>query len=392
MLIIRGARLYDGTGAPVVDDAVLVAEGARIAYVGAARGAPVADGADVIDADGRALIPGLIDCHVHICFDASPDFEAFAAGVTPEGTRELCVENVGRALRAGVTTVRDLGGIGLVTVEIARAVAEGSILGARVRTAGQVLTAPKGHGHFIGREISSGEEMVSNVASLADAGAECVKMIATGGVLTKGVSAKAAAFPEEQMAMGVAEAHARGLRVAAHAIGEEGIEAAVAAGVDSIEHGCFLTDKAIAGMRANPSWLVATLSAPDRISNGGDGVPEYARAKSAEVQVSHRSSFAKAVAAGIRIASGTDAGTPYNFIGNLHYELRLMHESGMPLERILPAATFEAAALLGLDDEIGTLEGGKIADCVLLDGDPLADVGAYAKPSVVVKSGRAVRP
>jgi imidazolonepropionase-like amidohydrolase len=185
------------------------------------------------------------------------------------------------------------------------------------------------------------------------------------------------------------EAHARGLRVAAHAIGQEGIEAAVAAGVDSIEHGCFLSDGAIAGMLGNPSWLVPTLSAPERISNGGPGVPDYARAKSEEVQTHHRASFARAAEAGVRIATGTDAGTPYNFHGMLRHELALMNETGMPLDRILPAATREAATLLGLGD-LGTLRAGNIADFVLLDGDPLSDIGAYERVVLVAQGGRVV--
>lgn len=387
-MIIRGARLFDGRGGAPVEDAALVIEGDRIAYAGPAAGAPLTDG-DILDAGGRALVPGLIDCHVHICFDGSPDFEAAVAATTPELTRALAESNLVRALEAGITTVRDLGGIGTATIDAARAQRSGAIKGARVLTAGQVLTVPGGHCHFIGREISSMGEMAKAVASLHDAGADLIKLVATGGVLTKGVSAQRSAFPPEQLAAGVAAARACGMRVAAHAIGAEGIEAAVRAGVDSIEHGCFLTPAAIEDMKARSTRLVATLSAPERISHGGDGVPEHARDKSIEVQAEHRKSFAAAVAAGVKIAAGTDAGTPYNFIGMLAFELRLMHESGMRPERILVAATSEAAALLGLDD-LGTLEAGKIADCVLLDGDPYADTVAYEKVVAVFQAGRLV--
>lgn len=388
VLVIRGARLVDGTGGPPVDDAVLIAVDGRIAYAGPVQGAPDAGG-ETVDARGRTLIPGLIDCHVHLCFDASPDFEGFATGLSLEGAREMCARNARRALDAGITTVRDLGGIGSSTIDAARAQRGGEWTGARILTAGEVLTVPGGHVHFIGHEISTADEMTKAVASLHDAGADLIKVVATGGVLTKGSSAQESAFTQEALDACVAEAHARGMRVAAHAIGAEGIEAALRAGVDSIEHGCFLTDAATDAMIGNPSWLVATLSAPDRISRGGDGVPEHARRKSEEVQVSHRASFGRAVASGARIASGTDAGTPYNTIGKLAYELRLMHECGMPLDRLLQSATTQGAALLGCGD-LGTLEAGKIADCVLLDGDPLADVGAYERVSTVVQGGRVV--
>ncbi|MGZ4203868.1 MAG: amidohydrolase family protein [Actinomycetota bacterium] len=389
-LVVRGARLYDGRGRGAVDDAVLVAQDARIMYVGPAQGARGFDSLpDAIDAAGRALIPGLIDCHVHLCFDGSPDFAADAASLTPETAFDRCAESALHALEAGITTVRDLGGINGATLEAARAQASGRMKGARILTAGQVLTVPGGHAHFIGREISSTDEMLKAVQSLSEEGATVIKLIATGGVLTPGIGAQQSAFPPEQLEAAVEEAHRLGMRVAAHAIGAEGIAVAVDAGVDSIEHGCFLTDPVIGEMIANPTWLVATLSAPDRIVNGGTECPPYAVEKSREVMVAHQASFARAVALGARIASGTDAGTPYNRHGGLAYELNLMHEAGMPIDRVLTAATRDAAQLLGLG-EAGTLEIDKHADFVLLDGDPLTDVGAYARVALVAQGGRVV--
>jgi imidazolonepropionase-like amidohydrolase len=261
--------------------------------------------------------------------------------------------------------------------------------GARIITAGQVLTTPGGHVHFMGREISSVDEMVKAVQALYESGATAIKVVATGGVLTPGIDAQGSAFPPEQLEAAVEEAHRLGLRVAAHAIGAKGIAAAVDAGVDSIEHGCFLSDPVIGEMIANPTWLVVTLSAPDRIANGGSGVPQYAIDKSNEVMAAQRKSFARAVELGTRIASGTDAGTPYNAHGKLSYELSLMHGAGMPLERILTSATRDAAQLLGLGD-LGTLEQDRIADFVLLDGDPLSDIGAYARVALVAQNGRIV--
>lgn len=389
-VVVRGARLYDGRGLDAIDDAVLVAQDGRVMYAGPAAGARGFDALpDAVDASGRTLIPGLIDAHVHLCSNGSPDFAADATSLSIEQARDRCAESALRALEAGITTVRDLGGIGLTTVEAARAQASGGLKGARILTAGQVLTIPGGHAHYIGREIASVAEMVKAIQSLHEAGAAVIKVVATGGVLTPGIGAQQSSFPPEHLHAAVEEAHRLGMRVAAHAIGAEGIAAAVDAGVDSIEHGCFLSDPVIGEMIGNPTWLVATLSAPERIANGGTEAPKYAVDKSIEVMTAQRASFKRAVELGARIASGTDAGTPYNVHGGLFHELKLMHESGLGLERVLTSATRDAAQLLGLGD-IGSLEPDKIADFVLLDGDPLHDVGAYAHVALVAQNGRIV--
>jgi len=385
-LYVRGARLIDGTGVDPVDDGVLVTRDGRVAYAGSSGDAPSPhDGDHVIDAEGRALLPGLIDCHVHLCFDGEADFES-EARVPPGRAAFKAARNAVRALHAGITTVRDLGGIGTAALDVAWASREGIIQGPRVLTAGHVLTITGGHGHFFGEECDTAEDLVRGVRRLAKAGADVIKLMATGGVLTRGITAQRSAFSAEQIAAAVAEAHEANMRVAAHAIGSDGVVAALHGGVDSIEHGCYLTDEAVKLLVESPSWLVPTLAAPHQICFGGPGVPDFAVAKSEEVMKEHRASFARAVEAQVRIATGTDAGTPFNRHGGLSLELRLMHESGMPLERVATAATADAARLLGLGDELGTLEAGKSADFVLLDGDPLSDVTAYEPRRVVLVS------
>lgn len=384
---IKGARLLDGRGGAQRRDVVFVTEGDRIAFVGAAEDAPLL-GDVVIDAPGTTLIPGLIDCHVHLCFDGEPDFRGEARELTDVSAALKATRNARRALEAGITTVRDLGGHALTMLEVARARRAGLIDGARIVTAGAVLTITGGHGHFIGFEVDSADELVKGIRALVKAGADVVKIMSTGGVLTPGIGAQRASYTSEQLAIAVAEAHEAGLRVATHSIGATGILNSLRAGVDSVEHGCYLTDEALTLLVQNQSWLVATLSAPERILHGGEGIPDYALAKSTEIGSAHRASFRRAVDAGVRIASGTDAGTPFNFHGGLWRELELMHSAGMPLDRLLVAATCEAAALVEVD--AGVLEAGKIADAVLLDGDPLTDVSAYRRVKLVVQDGRVV--
>lgn len=390
-LVVRNARLFDGTGTDGVPGVTIIAgDDGRILYAGAAAAAPPEPGDAVeIDAEGRSLIPGLIDCHVHLCFDGTVDFMAEAEAMDAAEAARKAERNARRALEAGITTVRDLGGKDLTVIEVARALVDGE--GARVVAAGPVLTVTGGHGHFFGfgRAADSAEDLEAAVRELAAAGAGVIKIVATGGVLTKGVDAQRSAYTVEQIAAVVAAAHDAGLRVAAHAIGAEGIVAALEGGVDSVEHGCFLTDRALELLTSGDRWLVPTLSAPERMLHGGEGVPDYAIAKSKEVAAAHTHSIGRAADAGARIASGTDAGTPYNHHGGLARELGLMAEAGVPLPMVLRSATAEAAALLGLED-CGVVAPGRRADCVLLDGDPLDDVTAYERAALVAQGGDVV--
>ena len=223
-LVIRGARLFDGLGGEPVEDGVVVVQDDRVMYAGRG-GSRVAfpEKPLVIDADGRALIPGMIDCHVHLCFNGSGDFAGDADAMTPELAHERCRAAIGAALEGGITTVRDLGGLFRGPLEAARAQRSGAVRGARVITASEVLTSPGGHVHFMGREITGAAEMTKGVRDLHEEGATVIKVVATGGVLTPGIGAQQSAFPDEVLRACVDEAHRLGLRVAAHAIGAEGI-------------------------------------------------------------------------------------------------------------------------------------------------------------------------
>ena len=244
-LVVRAARLLDGRGSPPVRDAALVCDAGRIVYAGPAAHAPTSADDVVIEGGDRTIIPGLIDCHVHLCFDGTADFAREAREMNVARAAMKAARNARRALEAGITTVRDLGGHELVMVDVARAQREGLISGARILTAPAVLTITGGHGHFIGIEADSADELVKAVRRLIKAGADWIKIMSTGGVLTPGIGAQRSAFTVEQLAAVIDEAHEAGVRVATHAIGAEGIVRALRAGVDAVEHGCFLTDEAL---------------------------------------------------------------------------------------------------------------------------------------------------
>jgi imidazolonepropionase-like amidohydrolase len=239
-----------------------------------------------------------------------------------------------------------------------------------------------GHGWWFGRQADGPDEMRKAVREQLRAGADCVKFIASGGVMTPRVDPRSPQLTEEEMRAGVEEAHKAFVKAAAHAQAAEGIKNAVRAGVDSIEHGVFLDDEAVELMRERGTFLVATLVAPDGISRHGiaAGIPAFAVEKSDRIRATHQESFKRALSAGVRIAMGTDAGTPFNYHGGAARELALMVECGMRPIEALRAATHEAAGLLGILDDAGTLEAGKSGDLALVDGDPTADIAILGEP------------
>ena len=372
--LFRNALLFDGSGAPPRPGVDVLIEGGRIAAVG--RDATARRDADVIDLGGRTLMPGLIDCHVHLTFPGNPE-DAGQAPTTPAPVFAWnASENARRTLEAGVTAVRDLGARDSVSILLRDAIDAGRLPGPRVRAAGHAICMTGGHGWWIGREADGVDDVRRAVREQLRAGADCIKLIATGGVMTPRVDPRSPQLTEDELRAGVEEAHKAFVRVGSHAQATAGIKNAVRAGVDSIEHGLFLDDEAVEEMRARGTFLVPTLSAPHNISEFGigAGVPAYMVEKSDRARAAHRESFRLALRAGVRIAMGTDAGTPFNRHGDNAYEIVLMVENGMAPRDALVAATRTAAELLDLLDHTGTVEPGKSADLLILDGDPLEDV------------------
>lgn len=385
-LVIDRARIIDATGSDVVDDGALISIDGKISYVGPRDQAPSVSNAQIVDAEGRWLIPGLIDCHVHLGADAWADFEGEMRRQTVEDAIEVGIKNAKIALANGITAVRDLGGKGDSVPRIAD-----SLRGSeapRILSAGTWLTRPKGHVHYAGREIDGAEDAIKAVHEQHAAGARCIKVVATGGVLSSGMTATVVALDDETLEAIVNAAGDLGMKVAAHAIGAAGIEAALRAGVDSIEHGneTSAVDRAL--FFKKPAWLVPTFAAPDGICRCA-GIPDFAKKKADEVIPGSVVSFQAAIADGVAIACGSDAGTPDNPVGAIARELELMNGYGLSLMRTLQSATYEAAKLCGFGDA-GTLESGKRADMVLLEGDPLQEVGAYSKVAKVFLRGAEV--
>jgi imidazolonepropionase-like amidohydrolase len=329
---------------------------------------------------------------VHLCFDGGADFAGESREMTTDAVATVrAVRNAARTLEYGVTTVRDLGGRGDSVIQVAVGVERGLIAGPRILAAGHALTITGGHGHSVGfaREVDGPDALRRAVREEIRAGATAIKLVATGGVLTPGITHDFTAFTQEELDAAVDEAHSWGRVVGAHAIGPEGIIRAVRAGVDSIEHGSMLSAEGARLMKERGAFHVPTISAIRGIIDHADEVPAYAVEKATALVELAREGFRRSLRGGVRIACGTDAGTPFNPHGNTLFEIVRMVEWGMTPLQAMRSATSSAAALLRLGG-VGVVAEGAAADLVLFGSNPLESIEAVLEPALVLKGGEIV--
>jgi len=405
-IYVRAGVLIDGTGAAPRKDAGIVIIGGRIASVGPWSSAQPPQGARIVDLSSDTVLPGFIDCHVHLTMEVGKGWEVEAIRTTPSDAAILGTVNALRTLRAGFTTVRNVGDRGGESVALRNAIDRGLVPGPRMLTAREMLSITGGHGDFSdgfrpGLTLGGAEPLGNGICDSPDAcraavryqvkyGADLIKISATGGVLSPGDEIGARQFSDGELAAIVEEAHMLGRKVAAHAHGTAGIKAAVRAGVDSIEHGSILDDEAIALMKEHGTFLVPTLLAGETVDARARAgtLPEFAVAKALKVRPLMQGSFKKAVAAGVKIAFGTDSSVSPH--GQNAREFSLMVHAGMaPMDAIV-AATRNAAELLGRSADVGTIETGRFADLVAVHGDPLKEIAVLETPVAVLQAGLAV--
>jgi imidazolonepropionase-like amidohydrolase len=395
--VFTGAQVFDtrtGTGA----SADLVVEGDRIVDVGSGL-----DGDESVDVSERTLLPGLFDCHTHVVFS---HIDLWKLLQQPFSYRFYEAEkNLGATLGTGITTVRDAGGADL---GMKKALQDGLIVGPRMQISIRMLSQTGGHGdewlpsgtlaamfpEYPGSPhalVDGAEEMRRKVREMIRSGADVIKVATSGGVLSPRDDPKHAHFRMEELEVLVSEAAAAGIWVMAHAQATEGIKNAIRAGIRSIEHGVYLDDEAISMMLDKGTYLVPTLVAPQGVisaAEAGAQIPEASLAKAREVVEIHRESFRKAVEAGVKVAMGTDSGvTPH---GENLRELVLMTEGGMTPGQALVATSATAAELMGVQDELGSLEPGKRADLVIVEGDPFDLKTFPERIEAVYKDGQRV--
>ncbi len=399
---IRAGRLVEVVAGEVLTDQLLIARGERIESVG-----PYDDGPVDVDLSNHTVLPGLIDCHAHLIGEVESG-HGYAALVQRTGAQEALsgVRNARDTIMAGFTSVRDVGTFrAFVDVALRDAIEAGDVLGPRMLCAGAYVTSSGGGGDVTGlapdvdavvpRDLRFGvanspDEVRKAVREILHGGADFIKVIATGAVLTEGTVPSAPEFSEAEIRAAVEEAALYETHVAAHAHGAEGIKRAVRAGVRSIEHGSLMDDESIALMAEHGTFLVADVWMGDWSIEQGEREgwsPDVMR-KLRETTDVQREGFAKAVEAGVRIAFGTDSGTyPHGMNAK---QFASMVKYGMtPLEAIR-SATVVAAELLGWRDRVGALEPGLFADLVAVEGDVMNDVDLLTDVAFVMKGGRVV--
>ncbi len=394
--VYANGRIVDGHRD--IANGYLVTEGPTIALVGSGepkRGFASA-GVRHVDLAGRTLLPGFIDCHVHLTMRAEPaPTPIVSAQDQMVGLMHASI-NALHTLHAGVTTVRDCGAPHAIDFALRRAAQDGLCLTPRLILSGRALCMTGGHGwHLIGREVDGVDAVRRGAREEIKAGADNVKLIASGGILTQGTDIGNPQFTVAEMQAAVEEAHAAGKTANAHAHGAQGIKRAVSAGVDSIEHAYFIDAEGIEMMLARGTVLVATSAAVRNVVSHGvaAGIPSHIAEKAESAIDAHVSGFKSAHRAGVSLAMGTDSGVPFTRHGSNLDELGYLVTMGLSPQEAIRVATMDSARLLKLDDRIGSLDEGKNADLVVVDGNPLDDIAVLRTPEKirrVVLNGQAV--
>jgi len=391
MVVIRGARLIDGVGPEPRTGYDVFVRGDRIAAVEPTEPAgPLAAGATVIDGSGATLLPGMIDCHAHYTIDPTVEDGFLLYGA--ERVEQLILRAAGmarRALEAGVTTARSAGSPVNLDVVLSAAIAAGHVAGPRLLAAGPALTITGGHGYLFGREADGELEFIRAVRTNVRDGAEVIKVVASEAAMLTTSVAGVEEVSEAELVAVVNEARRLHRRVLSHAQNSESVIRSARAGVASVEHAFLADEAAIETLAEHGTTLVPTLVVTAVWHELSDLSPA-ARARQDEIERLHRRSCETAIRLGVEVAAGTDTGVRGVMPEMVWREVVLLHGHGASPMQAIHAATSTAARLLGVEDDVGTIETGKRADLVLVDGDPLVDLSRLAHPRLVMQGGRLV--
>lgn len=393
MKAITGITLIDGIkNKPEKNAVILVNEEGKIDDCGKRDEVEIPEKVEEIDFANRTVLPGLIDSHVHLCLKTAADPISTLIEESDARTALTALKNAQKLLASGITTARDLGGKNYISLDIRDVIKSGEKIGPHILGSGRILAMTGGHCWQIAEEINGETEARRGARKQIKKGADQIKVMATGGIMTEGVEPGAPQLTEDEMRGAIEEAHKADRKTAAHAQGLEGIKNAIRAGIDSIEHGVFLDEEAVNMMRNNGVFLVPTRAAIHLILDKGEkaGIPAYMIEKSNSIIDEHLKNFRMALSEGVRIALGTDAGSTFNEPGNMSLEIKLMVEMGMSPMQAIKSATANSAKLLGIDQEAGTISPGKRADLLVLKDNPINDIENIEKVHAVFLQGEQV--
>ena len=399
-------RLLDVRSGKLLSQQTIVVEKDRIVAVQNGYTAAAGPQDKVINLENRTVLPGLIDCHVHVLSHPGKGSGMNQFTMNPADYAYRAIGDALLTLRAGFTTVRDMGGDDGVNIALRNAVNKGQVVGPRIFTAGAAISATGGHmddADGLSRDLMEKIGQPANIANGPDQcrqavreqfkrGADVIKIASTGGVLDLSKDGSGPQYSEEEIRAVVETARDLGLKVACHAHGAEGIKRAVRAGVASIEHGTLMDDEGRKLMKERGTWYVPTIIAGKSVADSARITGYFPAAivpKALAIGPQLQANCGRAYKAGVKIAFGTDAGVYRHGVNAL--EFGYLTQAGIPAIEAIRAATVNAAELLGETPNLGTLETGKFADIVALDGDPLQDISALMRPTFVMKAGVAYR-
>ena len=387
---IIGGRVLDGTGDPPIDDGLVVVSGNVIEHAGHRGGYKLEGDISRVDARGKTILPGLFNCHAHLCHPEPQDPEF--SWPTPAVSILLATKYARQTLESGVTTVRDMGSYHDGTVGLRDAIARGVIVGPRILVSVRPITITGGHWHFVGVEADGPDDVRRKAREQLKAGADHIKLMATAGVGTPGQRGTETQFTREEIAAAVDVAERAGKRVAAHAHADQGVLDCVEAGVTTIEHGSGISQRTATLMAERGVFLVPTMQVLYFIAERGSeiGVPAWKVENSKRRLEIRARNLPVALREGVLLAFGTDSGGRYSPHGEIVTEMKLLHDLGVSTSDVIHCATLASARACGMDDRLGSLEAGKLADVVVVDGNPLDDFEAFRKVVMVLKEGELV--